>query len=171
MTLPDDRRRPLAAGIPASSLSPNMRRLLRRMRRLGYGTIHRLHVRAGAPVFDPPPVVVRTVRLSEFEPGGRKPTRDDFALNRQQIALVRQLAAIDTGVVDVIKVHVGPAGCGMDGSRSASESCCLLLEALQLSGQRSNPSGPERDREVPSPAVVLGSLDQQVENPSLLARG
>jgi len=66
---------------------------------------------AGNPVFDPPPLVVRTVRLSESDSCAPKPAREDFSLNRQQIALVRQLAAIHTGVVDVIKVHDGlPVG-------------------------------------------------------------
>ena len=70
-----------------------------------------LHVRAGDPLFDPPPLVVRTVRLSEAGPSCRNAANADYALKREQIAFQRELAAIDTGVIDVIKVHDGlPVG-------------------------------------------------------------
>ncbi len=86
-----------------------MRRLLRRMWQLGYGTIHRLHVRDGEPVFDPSPRIVRTIRLGQACSG--RPGCDDFALKREQQALVRLLAELGTGVIDLIKVHDGlPVG-------------------------------------------------------------
>lgn len=111
MKLSVERQESLVAGSPASRLSPNMRHLLRRMWQLGYGTIRRLHVRDGQPVFDPAPAVVRTIRLGQPEPGIGKPACDDFALKQQQLALVRLLADVGTGVIDLVKVHDGlPVG-------------------------------------------------------------
>ena len=95
----------------AGSLSPNLRRLLDRMWQLGYGTVRGLHVRAGDPLFDPPPLVVRTVRLSEAGPPRHKSAKADYSLKREQIAFQRELAAIDSGVIDIVKVHGGlPVG-------------------------------------------------------------
>lgn len=109
--LSDDPRRRIEPDATAGSLSPNLRRLLDRMWRLGYGTVRELHVRAGDPLFYPPPIVVRTVRLSEAGPPRRNQANADFTLKREQLAFQRELAAIDTGVIDVIKVHDGlPVG-------------------------------------------------------------
>lgn len=111
MSVPGNRRGPPWPDGTAGSLSPNLRRLLDRMRRLGYGTIRGLHVRAGDPLFNPPPLVVRMVRLAEAGPPCREPASAEYALNREQIAFQRELAVIDTGVIDVIKVHDGlPVG-------------------------------------------------------------
>lgn len=108
---PDISRRCEEPDATGGLLSPNLSRLLDRMWRLGYGTVRGLHVRAGDPLFDPPPIVVRTVRLSEAGPPRCKSANANFALNREQSALQRELAAIDTGVIDVIKVHDGlPVG-------------------------------------------------------------
>ncbi|MEX0678369.1 MAG: hypothetical protein WD063_14910 [Pirellulales bacterium] len=39
------------------------------------------------------------------------PTKADYPLKREQLAFQRELAAIGTGVIDVIKVHDGlPVG-------------------------------------------------------------
>lgn len=108
---PDDRRRRQPADALAGSLSPNQRRLLERMRRLGYGTIRGLHVRAGDPLFDPPPLIVRAIRLSEVGSSHHESVGAEKALKREQIAFVRELAAVGTGVIDVVKVHDGlPVG-------------------------------------------------------------
>jgi hypothetical protein len=81
------------------------------MWRLGYGTVRGLHVRAGDPLFDPPPQVICTVRLSEVGPPRPKSATADYPLKRAQLAFQRELAAIGTGVIDVIKVHDGlPVG-------------------------------------------------------------
>ena len=111
MSVPGNRRGPGWSDATAGSLSPNLRRLLDRMRRLGYGTIRGLHVRAGDPLFDPPPLVVRMVRLTEAGPPCRELPSVEYALKREQIAFQRELVAIGTGVIDVVKVHDGlPVG-------------------------------------------------------------
>lgn len=100
-----ERRRPGDAN--HGSPSPNLRRLLERMRRLGFGIIRGLHVRAGDPLFDPPPTVVRSIRLAELDSDHSRSLPEEFVLNREQLAFQRQLALIDSGVIDVIKVHDG----------------------------------------------------------------
>lgn len=99
------------ADATAGSLPPNLRRLFTRMRRLGYGTIRGLHVRSGDPLFDPPPRVIRAVRLTEAGPPCRESANADYALKREHFAFAAELEAIGNGVIDVIKVHDGlPVG-------------------------------------------------------------
>ena len=95
------------SGVLAKSLSPNLRHLFDRMWHLGFGTIRGLNIRAGDPLLDPPPLVIRTIRLADAGPPNQASAVSDFALKREQIAFQRQLAAIDAGVIDVIKVHDG----------------------------------------------------------------
>ena len=104
---PDDPRRRKKPDATAGSLSPSLRRLLERMRRLGYGTVRGLHVRAGDPLFSPPFQVVRTVLLPEADAPRRALASGNFVLKREHIAFHRELAGIDNGVIDVIKVHDG----------------------------------------------------------------
>lgn len=94
-------------GLESGLLSPNMRRLLERMRKLGFGTIRGLHVRAGEPLFDPRPVVVRTVLVREAGAASPRVMPDVFTLSREQVAFVHCLASMDEGVIDMIKIHDG----------------------------------------------------------------
>jgi len=111
LALSNEPCRPENAGTSAGSPSPNLRRLLDRMWRLGFGTIRGLHVRAGDPLFDPPPLVVRTVRLAEAATRRRESASADCLLKREQTAFQEQLASIGSGVIDVIKIHDGlPVG-------------------------------------------------------------
>lgn len=94
-------------GVEAGSLSPNQRRLLERMRTLGFGTIRGLNVRNGEPLFDPLPVVVRVLRTAEMPPVTNRLSPGSYSPCREQLACLRHLAEIGDGVVDVIKVHDG----------------------------------------------------------------
>lgn len=92
--------------VRSTSLSPNQRRLLEGVRRLGFGTIRRLHIRNGDPIFDPAPEVVgvhRTVNPSEPS----KSTPESFILSAEQQTLLRHLTRLGNGVVELIKVHDG----------------------------------------------------------------
>jgi hypothetical protein len=103
---PPDRRRPQAGDACPGPPSANLRRLLERMRRLGFGVIRGLHVRDGDPQFEPPFTIIRVARLTE---AAEKPrgAPAEFMLNGEQRALQRQLALVGTGVIDTIKVHDG----------------------------------------------------------------
>lgn len=102
---PDVRRRRNTPDATAGSLSPNLRRLFNRMWRLGYGTFRGLHVRAGDPLFDPPPLVVRMARCDATSTTRHEASNPDFVLKREHLAFQRELASIGNGVIDVIKVH------------------------------------------------------------------
>ncbi len=98
---------PIPTGCSSGTLSPNLCYMLVRMWKLGFGMIRGLHIRAGDPVFDPPPQFVRTINCRQQDARSRAPASRDFALKQEQIVFQRALAAIDTGVIDVIKVHDG----------------------------------------------------------------
>lgn len=90
-----------------SDLSPAYRGLLESIRQVNFGRIEGLVVRGGEPVLDPPPRVVRAVRLAENARWRPEPAGAPCRLKREQIALVQELAAIGTGVIRTIKVHDG----------------------------------------------------------------
>jgi len=89
------------------SLSPNQRRLLERMQRLGFGTICGLHVRLGEPQFEPPFQVKRTVRLSGDNVPRPELALADFVLKKEQEGFFEELQTIGNAVIDVLKVHDG----------------------------------------------------------------
>lgn len=91
--------------------SENLRYVFNRMWRMGYGTVRGLHFRDGDPLLDPPFDVVRTVRLPDSSPPRQLVITSHCPPNREHFAFQRELAAIGTGVIDVVKVHDGlPVG-------------------------------------------------------------
>jgi hypothetical protein len=88
-------------------LSPACRSLLELIRRVNFGRIEALAVRSGEPVLEPPPRVVRAVRLAQLGISRHQPARASSAWKLEQLALVETLAAIGTGMIDTIKVHDG----------------------------------------------------------------
>lgn len=100
-------RRQAVPVVSSGSLSPNLLRLLERMRRIGFGTIRGLHVRAGDPLFDPPFQIIRVHRTTEPAPSRTPAQTHGFALKREQTRFAEILAEIGNGVIDLIKVHEG----------------------------------------------------------------
>jgi hypothetical protein len=89
------------------SLTPGRRQLLVLMRTVGFGEILNLTIRAGEPVFVPPPEVIREVKL-----GAGKETRYDaasgnFALRDQVVDLFEQLDLLGTGTIESLEVKGG----------------------------------------------------------------
>lgn len=106
VTVPDGARK--TVGPPRiTDLSPAWRGLLELIRRVRFGRIEALAVRGGQPVLDPPPRVVRAVRLAQIGPMRPEPAGAQYPLNRAEIALVAMLSAIGTGLIETIKVHDG----------------------------------------------------------------
>ena len=88
-------------------LSPQRKRLVELMQGLNFGRIEGLAVHGGEPVFDPPPRVVREVKLGG-ENGPRPETaKEDFALKGQVRELLSQMAAMGTGIVRSLEVKHG----------------------------------------------------------------
>ena|SRR5450759_3360558 len=90
-----------------SALSDSQRHLLALMQRLNFGRIEDLQVRAGEPVFNPPPRTVRKLKI-----GGENGPRPemacaDFWLKSQAIELLDAIAGIGDGKVLAIEVKHG----------------------------------------------------------------
>lgn len=88
-------------------LSPARRLLVGLMREIRYGRIEGLLVQRGEPVFEPPPRVIRAVKLA----GGDEPAigeeAGDGALKAQVHRLLRQLDAMGSGRIECLEVQGG----------------------------------------------------------------
>jgi hypothetical protein len=87
-----------------SDLSPARRRLVELMQSLHYGRIESLAVRAGEPIFNPPPVATREVKFGADAPPERG---GDFLLKAQVVELLARLARLGDGTVPLIEVKGG----------------------------------------------------------------
>lgn len=90
---------------PGGSLSPNVRCVCERAWRLRYGVLRGLHVRAGDPLLNPPPTVVRMARCDAAGATRHGVSAARFVVKPEHFAFQQELAAIGDGVIDVIKVH------------------------------------------------------------------
>jgi hypothetical protein len=88
-----------------SDLSPAQQRLVDVMRGLRFGRIERLHVRAGDPVLEPPPTIVRQRKLAVEQP--RVEPAGDFSLKQEVVALMRLFDDMNEGVVENLLVKHG----------------------------------------------------------------
>ena len=97
----------MSVPVTGASLSSSQRRLVELMRRINYGRIEALHVHAGEPVFEPPPRVVRKVKIGG-ENGPRPETKSqDFTLRKEVVEFFEHLEALGTGVVRCIEIKNG----------------------------------------------------------------
>jgi hypothetical protein len=90
-----------------SRLSPARRELVELLQEVNFGRVEGLAVRAGQPVFSPPPRVVREVKFGGDN--GPRPERaaGDFELKAQVVDLFAALDRLGDGVVDLIEVKHG----------------------------------------------------------------
>src|SRR6476659_420953 len=91
MSDPRHPRRQTLAGTPARhkrDLSPARRRLIELLQEKNFGCVKGLVVRAGEPVLDPPPEVVREVKFDADNDPRPERTAPDFRLKAQQIELM-----------------------------------------------------------------------------------
>ncbi len=94
---------------PASlaSLPPSNERLLKLMQEINFGRIEQLKVRAGQPVLEPLPRIVREHKFGS-DNGPRDERRlEDFFLKEQVVELFDELERLRDGVVDVLTVKHG----------------------------------------------------------------
>ncbi len=103
---PDDGRKHTRS-LSKQHVSSCRARLLELMQALNFGRIERLPVRAGEPVLDPLPTVVREVKF-----GGQNGARDewalgDFALKAPVVELFKELDRLRDGLIDVLTVKHG----------------------------------------------------------------
>ncbi len=97
----------MGRGLTKSSLSQPKRRLVELMQRINFGRIEGLVVRSGEPVLDPPPRIVREVKLCA-ENGPRPETaKEDFALKAQVREIFAHMEAMGDGVIGHIEIKHG----------------------------------------------------------------
>ena len=90
-----------------SSLLPSQRQLLELMQKVNFGRIEDLQVRAGEPVFNPAPRIIRKLKI-----GGENGPRPeiacaDFWLKSQATELLEAIASLGDGKVLAIEVKHG----------------------------------------------------------------
>ena len=90
-----------------SSLTPPQARLVDLMQRLNFGRIEDLHVLDGEPLFDPPPRIVRSVKLGRENGPRPEAGNPDFALKAEVIELLTLLEKMGDGVIERIDVQHG----------------------------------------------------------------
>ena len=97
------------AQVRKASLDEGSQRLIAMMHRIGFGRIESLSVSAGRPVFDPPPRVIREVRLGAESASPRQIGDADFAVKRAVVELLAELAAVGVATVAIEVRHGLPA--------------------------------------------------------------
>jgi hypothetical protein len=82
-----------------SDLSPARQALVRLCQAVNHGSIEDLEVRHPEPLFDPPPVTVRDVKLDRNEEA--RPERDlrDFSLSDEVVRLMECLDEMKCGTI------------------------------------------------------------------------
>lgn len=91
-----------------SSLSMQQKQLLETMQKTNFGRIVGLMIRGGEPVFNPPPRIVKDVKLGVADNDARPELQaSDFALKREHIELFENLRRMGDGTVESIEIKSG----------------------------------------------------------------
>jgi len=90
-----------------SSLSGPQQRLVELMQQINFGRIEDLLVRNGAPVFNPPPRVIRKLKIGADNSPRPEYSFDDFLLRQQTEELLSAIEQMGDGEVLVIDVRHG----------------------------------------------------------------
>jgi len=97
----------MAGRATLASLPPSNERLLKLMQEINFGRIEQLRVRAGEPVLEPPPRVVREHKFGNQNGPRYERGLDDFVLKEQVVELFDELKRLGDGVVAVLTVKHG----------------------------------------------------------------
>ncbi len=89
-----------------SSLSPAQAQLVECMQRLCYGRIEGLVIRNGQPVMDPPPSIVRNVRIGWNGPRASA-NRGDYLLKARVRKFLASLEGMRNGTIRSLEVKDG----------------------------------------------------------------
>ena len=96
-------------GRPASTkdLQPSERRLFETIRTLGFGQIEFLRIRAGEPVLDPWPTVVRDLKFGVDRHESRNTSGTEFDLKGEVADLFEYTREVDDGEIRSLVVRHG----------------------------------------------------------------
>jgi len=90
-----------------SSLTGPQQRLVELMQQINFGRIEDLQVRNGVPVFNPPPRVIRKLKVGADNSPRPEYGFDDFLLRQQTEELLSAIEQMGDGEVLVIDVRHG----------------------------------------------------------------
>jgi len=97
----------MKTGLAKASLPEPRRRLVELMQSVNFGRIENLPVRGGQPVLDPPPRVVREIKIGGDNGPRAELGTSNFLLKEQVVELLRCLSEIGDGRIDVLEVKHG----------------------------------------------------------------
>ncbi len=98
----------LSTTVPLASSLPSARRqLLNLMQQLNFGRIEQLTVRAGQPVLEPPPRIIRERKFGGEDGPRQEQQLDDFALKVQAIELFEEFDRLGNGVIESLTIKHG----------------------------------------------------------------
>jgi hypothetical protein len=91
-----------------SSLSNANKRLLEALQKTNYGRLERLSIVNGDPIWNPPPRIVKDIKLGSTDTGPRVELEStDFALKREHVELFDQLQRLGNGIIECIEIKGG----------------------------------------------------------------
>lgn len=100
-------RPPAQSDLRKRHLNGARQQLVLLLQQLYFGTVHELQIRAGDPVFDPPPKAIRRVKLGGHNTARPQAIAADFALKQEWVEFFNHLDACESGTVLVIEVAHG----------------------------------------------------------------
>jgi hypothetical protein len=93
--------------VGSTSLSQPRQQLIVLMQTIGFGQILGLVVKGGEPVLDPPPEIVREVKLGPRKDIWTGNPNVNCALKVPVVQLFAQLDLLGTGTIEMLEVHDG----------------------------------------------------------------
>ncbi len=88
-------------------LSAARQRLIVLLQRINYGRIEGLQIRAGEPILDPPPRIIREIKFGGENGPRPEAANVDFTLKARVHDLFAQLEALGDGVISCLEVQRG----------------------------------------------------------------
>ena len=88
-------------------LPSSQKRLLKLMQSVNFGRIEQLVIRNGQPIFDPPPRVVREIKLGTENSSRPETALEDFVLKKQVRDLFDQFLHLNNATVRTLVIQNG----------------------------------------------------------------
>ena len=107
MTAPRHAGRSAGGRHTKRSLSPACARLVTLFQEINFGRIERLGVRNGLPIFEPPPRVIRKIKVGAENRPRPETSSQDFLLKKEIIEFFNHLSDVGDGVIKRIEVRHG----------------------------------------------------------------
>jgi hypothetical protein len=93
--------------ITKSSLSDAQSRLIQLLQQINFGRLELLQVRGGEPMFEPPPRIIRKLKLGADNAPRPEASLQDFWLKHQTVEMLQEIADLGDGEVLSIEIKNG----------------------------------------------------------------